>query len=95
MRDARGSTSEEAKEALIATPEVTRTLIQPQDEFVVMASDGIWDVLSSQRALNFVRNRLVTHRCAQRAAGELVAEAIAKGSHDNVSAIVIMLHQTG
>jgi serine/threonine protein phosphatase PrpC len=86
---------DEAKEALIATPEVTRTLIQPGDEFVIMASDGVWDVLSSQKALNFVRRRLLVHHCAQRAAGELVAEAIARGSHDNVSAIVTMLHQTG
>ena len=81
------------QEALVALPEVTKTQIQASDEFVVVASDGVWDVLGSQQALNFVRRRLRAHKCAQRAAGELVAEALAQGSHDNTSALVVMLHQ--
>jgi len=84
---------ESQQEALVALPEVTKTQVQASDEFVVVASDGVWDVLGSQQALNFVRRRLGAHKCAQRAAGELVAEALAQGSHDNTSALVVMLHQ--
>ena len=94
---ASGAVTEESapdeREALVAVPEVTKTKITAQDEFVVVASDGVWDVLGSQKALNFVRRRLRTHKCAQRAAGELVAEALALGSHDNTSALVVMFHQ--
>ena len=94
---ASGAVAEESapdeREALVAVPEVTKTKITAQDEFVVVASDGVWDVLGSQKALNFVRRRLRTHKCAQRAAGELVAEALALGSHDNTSALVVMFHQ--
>jgi len=91
--DVAGVAQESQHEALIALPEVTKTQIQASDEFVVVASDGVWDVLGSQQALNFVRRRLRIHKCAQRAAGELVAEALAQGSHDNTSALVVMLHQ--
>ena len=74
--------------------QVTHIRLLPEHEFVLSASDGVWDVMSSSKAVNFVRRQLLTHRCAQRAARELVAEAIALGSHDNTSALVIVLHQT-
>ena len=63
------------------------------DEFIIVASDGLWDCLSNQQAVNFVRRRLIIHKCAQRVAGELVQEAIDQGSRDNTSAIICMLHQ--
>jgi protein phosphatase 2C family protein 2/3 len=87
------SSSGDGGGALVATPEVLKVRVEPLDEFVLVASDGVWDVLGSKRAVNFVRKRLVAHHCAQRAAGELVSEALALGGHDNTSALVIMLHQ--
>ena len=92
------STSKDApvhnsKEALIAEPDITHTWVTRQDEFIIVASDGLWDCLSNQQAVNFVRRRLIIHKCAQRVAGELVQEAIHQGSRDNTSAIICMLHQ--
>ena len=40
------------------TQEVRVHSLQPRDEFVILASDGLWDVLSSQQAVNFTRRRL-------------------------------------
>uniref|UniRef100_A0A7S2RB86 Protein-serine/threonine phosphatase n=1 Tax=Rhizochromulina marina TaxID=1034831 RepID=A0A7S2RB86_9STRA len=81
------------KSALTAEPEVTHTLVTVNDEFLVIATDGLWDVLSNQQVVNFVRRRLKTHNCAQRAANDLVQEALDQGSHDNTSAVVCMLNQ--
>lgn len=33
---------------VISTPEVTCTDLCPEDEFLVMGSDGVWDVMEPQ-----------------------------------------------
>lgn len=45
----------------------------PLSEFVVLASDGLFDVLSSQQAVNFVRRKLHEHGEVQRGAGAAVS----------------------
>jgi protein phosphatase 2C family protein 2/3 len=78
-------------------PEVRYLYLDPvQDEFLILACDGLWDVFSSQEAVDFVRNRLrqmpVTEQDPQRVARELVNEAIyEKRSGDNVSVMVVTL----
>lgn len=39
---------------LISVPDVFYRKISPQDEFVVLASDGIWDVLTNSEVVNIV-----------------------------------------
>jgi len=36
------------------TPEFTTTSLTPQDDFICVASDGLWDVFSSQELVSFV-----------------------------------------
>jgi protein phosphatase 2C family protein 2/3 len=72
-------------------PEITFLQLSPLMEFAVVACDGLWDVLTSQQVVNFVRRRLLAHSDAARAARELVSKALEVGSLDNVSAIVVML----
>ena len=43
---------------LIADPDIHIHLYEADDEFVLMASDGLWDVFSSQGAVTFARGRL-------------------------------------
>jgi hypothetical protein len=38
----------------VAEPEITTTEIVSGDQFVVIASDGLWDVFTSQEAIDFV-----------------------------------------
>ena len=57
------------------------------------ASDGVFDVLSSQQAVNFVRRKLHEHGELQRAATQLVNKALWSGSTDNASAVVVALNQ--
>ncbi|VDN60255.1 unnamed protein product [Dracunculus medinensis] len=41
-----------------SNPDVNENKLEPDDEFVIVACDGIWNSLSSQEAVDFVRNRL-------------------------------------
>ena len=44
--------------AVTAYPDVRRILMTDEDEFFVLACDGIWDVLSNQEAVDFVKDRI-------------------------------------
>mmetsp|Transcript_61903 Transcript_61903/g.134130 ORF Transcript_61903/g.134130 Transcript_61903/m.134130 type:complete len:268 (-) Transcript_61903:7-810(-) len=45
-------------QVISATPDVRTFWRQPNDEFMVLACDGIWDVLSNADVVRFVRARL-------------------------------------
>ncbi|KAG5352926.1 hypothetical protein C0989_012163 [Termitomyces sp. Mn162] len=46
------------KQIITADPDVTVHEISEEDEFFVVACDGIWDCLSSQQAVDFVRREV-------------------------------------
>ncbi|XP_078494893.1 protein phosphatase 1G [Ciona intestinalis] len=46
-----------------AMPDVRSVKLQPTDEFMVLACDGIWNVYSSQEVVDFVRSRLHPEKC--------------------------------
>ncbi|POM80360.1 CAMKK/CAMKK-META protein kinase [Phytophthora palmivora] len=78
---------------LVVTPDVVEHLVGPSDQFVLLASDGLFDVLTSQQAVNFVLRKLQTHGDVQLAAQELVLKAQAYFAHDNISVIIVALNQ--
>ena len=80
---------------LIVEPDVRVHTVCPRDEFLVLACDGLWDVMTSQMAVNFVRRKLREHGDVQRAAEQLVQKALALSSVDNVSAFVVALGHAG
>lgn len=73
------------KRYVSSTPDVTTTTISVKDDFIILASDGLWDVISSQEAASLVRS---TVRVPDLAAKRLALKAIELGSDDNVSVIV-------
>jgi len=74
---------------LIVEPEVDRWTLTEEDEFLIIACDGIWDVFSSHNAVDFVRQALRRHNDTTAAARELTMEALRRDSADNVSVIVV------
>lgn len=61
-----------------------------EDDFLVMASDGLWDVLRNKDVCDICYALTASHR-PQQLAEELVHTAIARGSMDNVTCIVVQL----
>lgn len=39
---------------VVSTPEITRYTLTSADQFIVTATDGIWDVMDNQEVVNFV-----------------------------------------
>ena len=75
---------------LIAEPEVLHEVFDPScDEFIVLACDGVWDVMTTQQVVSFVRRRLLEHGDPQQASEELTQKALDLNSIDNVTAIVV------
>jgi serine/threonine protein phosphatase PrpC len=80
------------KELVIADPEITTTSLKDDDEFVVVACDGIWDVMSNDEAMEFVRGMLKKpNMTAQKVAEALTTKALQMRSSDNVSCLVLVL----
>lgn len=42
---------------ITAEPDITVNALQPDDEFFILACDGVWDCLTNQEAVDFVRER--------------------------------------
>jgi len=70
-----------------AEPYVTVTQLQPEDEFLIVACDGVWDILEDQNAVDLIRN--MNDKDAVTAAEELRNGAFNGGSNDNISVVVI------
>ncbi|KAL5226722.1 hypothetical protein ABZP36_014987 [Zizania latifolia] len=92
------------KPYVIAEPEVTVMDRTDRDEFLILASDGLWDVVSNEAACKIARNCLsgraasrfpesVSGSTATDAAALLAELAISRGSKDNISVVVVELRR--
>eukprot|EP00898_Chlorokybus_atmophyticus_P004723 jgi/Chlat1/5251/Chrsp33S08963 len=72
----------------VGEPEIHDDVLTPQDEFLLLATDGLWDVISNQEAVNLVRDIQSPEEAAKR----LVDEAYRRGSADNITCVVVRFH---
>jgi len=77
---------------LTSTPPPLSSSSCVRAQFVVMACDGVWDVMTSQQVVNFVRRQLATHGDVAAASRALLAKALDLNSIDNVTAVVIAVN---
>lgn len=83
-------------QVVIADPAIARYQRTAEDEFLILASDGLWGTVKYQDACDFVREKLNEPgdpAVIRAQVGRLLTEeAIRRKSADNVTAIVIFFH---
>mmetsp|Transcript_26184 Transcript_26184/g.47236 ORF Transcript_26184/g.47236 Transcript_26184/m.47236 type:complete len:294 (+) Transcript_26184:34-915(+) len=88
------------KDVVSNVPDITSTELTAEDMFVIVACDGLWDVLSDQDSVNIVlegirafleaHNDQTNGQCmSQVLARMLIEEALARGTSDNVTCLMV------
>lgn len=74
-----------------ARPELTQVHLCTHDRFLLLACDGLFDVMTSQAAVDFARQRLNAGMALHEVCRSLAQHAINCGSMDNVSVLIVLL----
>ncbi|XP_052208112.1 probable protein phosphatase 2C 39 isoform X2 [Diospyros lotus] len=75
------------KEHLSSEPDVSMETVDDDAEFVILASDGIWKVMSNQEAVDCIKHI----KDAKSAAKHLTEAAVERKSKDDISCIILRL----
>ncbi|KAF4320486.1 hypothetical protein G195_006288 [Phytophthora kernoviae 00238/432] len=75
------------KQWISCDPEVKTHKLTKRDRFLIMASDGLWDVVTSKAAAQVA----ATFKEPQDVADTLMALALSKRPHDNITVLVVKL----
>ena len=81
-----------SKGQIIAVPEYKQVQLTPDNHFLIIASDGIWDVIKNEEAVAMVNKALRNKQSLDSIAEALQNEAIKRGSGDNITVSVIQLN---
>lgn len=79
------------KEFVVGAPYTTETRLTEEDTFLIVACDGLWDVVDDQDAVDLIRDI----DDAQMAAQKLLAHALSNFSTDNTSVMVVKFNVDG
>jgi len=75
------------KEWVVCDPYYTELSLTSKDKFLIIACDGVWDVMTDQDAVNLIQEEST----AQKMADKLLQKALEKGTTDNLSVMVLIL----
>ncbi|KAK3206566.1 hypothetical protein Dsin_020612 [Dipteronia sinensis] len=91
----RGIGDRNLKQWVIAEPETKILQIKPEHEFVILASDGLWDKVSNQEAVDIARPFCIGSGVdapkPMMACKKLVELSVSRGSIDDISVMLIQL----
>lgn len=91
----RGIGDAHLKQWVVADPDTRTLLVDPQCEFLLLASDGLWDKVDNQEAIDIARPHCISSDKASRvdACRRLVETAVSRGSTDDISVLIIQLQK--
>jgi len=69
--------------------------VRPEHKFMILACDGLWDVMNHSQAAAFANQKISEGQSAKDVAASLVSEALRKKTEDNVTVIVVIFHHNG
>ena len=79
------------KSPLISTPEIHEFILSKNDKFIVIACDGLWDVMTNEEVKNYINN-LYNKFDLNTIAKKIVEHAIYNlHSSDNVTVFIVNL----
>ncbi|RKP19299.1 PP2C-domain-containing protein [Rozella allomycis CSF55] len=87
------------KQLVISYPDVIEQEMGPDDEFIVMACDGIWDCFTNQQVVNFVREKIAAGVELDKICEQLMDRCLAPKSMmtgigcDNMTIVIVGLLQ--
>lgn len=87
----RGIGDAQLKPWVVAEPETTTLHVDAQCEFLILASDGLWDKVDDQEAVDVARQS--NSRQLSAACRRLVELAASRGSTDDISVLVVPMHR--
>ncbi|CAD5181049.1 probable protein phosphatase 2C 59 [Musa acuminata AAA Group] len=73
------------KQFVVADPEIHEEAVDGSLEFLILASDGLWDVVTNEEAVAMVKPL----QDPEQAAKKLLQEAYQRGSSDNITCVVV------
>ncbi|GLT85198.1 hypothetical protein SLE2022_033940 [Rubroshorea leprosula] len=73
------------KQYVVADPEIQEEKIDSSLEFLILASDGLWDVVTNEEAVAMIKAMEDPEEAARR----LMQEAYQRGSADNITTVVV------
>jgi serine/threonine protein phosphatase PrpC len=79
----------ELKDFIDAEPHTTSVVLGPHDTHLIVACDGLWDVMTPQEAVDMIQNN--KNSSAEDLSNMLVQEALKKGTRDNISVMIVVL----
>eukprot|EP00980_Cylindrotheca_fusiformis_P008959 scaffold1912_cov135-Cylindrotheca_fusiformis.AAC.6 len=77
-----------AEPEIIAAP-----IMEGVDDFIIVATDGLWDVFDSNDAVDFVLSLRQDGHQLERISTLVVEEALRRGTYDNITVLIIWLDQ--
>jgi serine/threonine protein phosphatase PrpC len=77
-----------------AEPEIIAVPVEEEDQFIIAATDGLWDVMDSTDAVDYVNAVLEAGLSRDKVAAQVVHEALRRGTYDNVTVVIIWLDRS-
>ncbi|KAL7339359.1 phosphatase 2C-domain-containing protein [Rhodotorula toruloides] len=75
------------KQFVVGSPYTTETTLRDEDDFLIVACDGLWDVCSDQQAVDLIQGC----KDPQEASDKLLQYALTHRTTDNLTVMVVLL----